>query len=184
MKRSTRCLTALAMVAAVAVAAPPAASAHGGHGGYPGVAPAVDKKGLRAVKRATAKYRDPAAAVAAGYVATDACASDPKLGGMGYHYANPAYLADGVIDPLRPEVLVYVPSGHGRKLGAVEYFQRDADQDVKTANDRPSVLGLPFDGPMPGHEPGMPVHYDKHLWLWKHNPAGKFTPFNPAVRCP
>jgi hypothetical protein len=177
MKRITTCLTALALAAAAVVAIPAAASAHGGGG-------TVDKKGLRAVKRATAKYRDPAAAVAAGYVPTDLCASDPKLGGMGYHYVNPAHMGDGVIDPLRPEILVYVPTRHGRKLGAVEYLKPDADQDLKTDGDRPSVLGLPFEGPMPGHEPGMPIHYDKHLWLWKHNPAGRFEPFNPAVRCP
>jgi hypothetical protein len=171
-----RTMAALAVVATAVLAAGWPASAHGGE--------QVDKKGLRAVKLATAKYRNPAVAVADGFIPTDVCASDPKLGGMGYHYVNPANMMDGVIDPVRPEVLVYVPTRHGRNLGAVEYLQPDADQDVTTDGDRPSVLGLPFDGPMPGHEPGMPVHYDKHLWLWKHNPAGMFTPFNPRIRCP
>jgi len=27
-------------------------------------------------------------------------------------------------------------------------------------------------------------HYDLHVWLWKNNPAGTFSPTNPAVSCP
>jgi hypothetical protein len=27
-------------------------------------------------------------------------------------------------------------------------------------------------------------HYDLHVWLWKHNPAGLFAPTNPNVKCP
>jgi hypothetical protein len=27
-------------------------------------------------------------------------------------------------------------------------------------------------------------HYDLHVWLWKENPAGLFSPTNPAVKCP
>jgi hypothetical protein len=27
-------------------------------------------------------------------------------------------------------------------------------------------------------------HYDLHVWLWKDNPEGMFTPTNPAVTCP
>ena len=40
-----------------------------------------------------------------------------------------------------------------------------------------------FDGPMPGHEPGMPVHYDLHAYIWRHNPHGTFTAWNPNVHC-
>ena len=38
---------------------------------------------------------------------------------------------------------------------------------------------MPFDGPMLGHEPGMPIHYDLHAWLWKQNPSGMFARWNP-----
>jgi hypothetical protein len=34
------------------------------------------------------------------------------------------------------------------------------------------------------HEPGMPVHYDLHAWIWKRNPAGTFAMWNPRVECP
>jgi hypothetical protein len=179
----TRMALTLAVVAAAGaslVVNAPAAHAHGGHqhGGK------VDRKALAEVRRATAKYHNVNKAIADGFIPTEHCVSEPGSGGMGYHYVNPAHLLDGVINPRRPEILVYVPSPSGPRLAAVEYMQVDADQDVTTDGDRPSVLGQPFDGPMPGHEPGMPVHYDKHVWLWKHNPAGMFAPWNPAVTCP
>jgi hypothetical protein len=30
----------------------------------------------------------------------------------------------------------------------------------------------------------MPIHYDLHVWLYKHNPAGMFAAWNPRVSCP
>jgi len=35
-----------------------------------------------------------------------------------------------------------------------------------------------------GHEPGMPFHYDLHVWLYRHNPAGLSAMWNPRVDCP
>ena len=26
-------------------------------------------------------------------------------------------------------------------------------------------------------------HYDRHVWIYRENPNGVFTPFNPAVSC-
>ena len=37
---------------------------------------------------------------------------------------------------------------------------------------------------MLGHNPKMPIHYDLHVWLYRHNPAGKFAMWNPTVSCP
>jgi hypothetical protein len=34
-----------------------------------------------------------------------------------------------------------------------------------------------------GH-PEMPIHYDLHVWLYRHNPAGMFAMWNPSVHCP
>jgi hypothetical protein len=50
-------------------------------------------------------------------------------------------------------------------------------------NAAPVLFGRVFDGPMPGHAPGMPWHYDLHVWVWKHNPGGIFAQFNPTVSC-
>ena len=85
-------------------------------------------------------------------------------------------------DPMQPAILLYEPVGGTLRLVGAEWFVPLAT-GVK---DRPTVLGRPLDGPMMGHEPLMPGglhHYDLHVWLWKENPAGLFSPTNPAVRC-
>lgn len=138
---------------------------------------------LAQARRVAATHRTERAAVAAGYIPTDECTELPGVGGMGYHYVHPEYLTDGILDPAKPEVLVFVDGRQGRQLGAVEYFQADADQDLATDDDRPSLFGTAFDGPMPGHEPGMPVHYDLHVWLGVRNPDGMFAAWNPDVSC-
>jgi hypothetical protein len=146
--------------------------------------PSVSEQ-LRQVRRATREFRDVYAALAAGYRPASPCESDPKYGGMGIHFVNDDLVADGVLDPLRPEILVYQPTRDGSlRLGAVEYFQVDADQDLATSEDRPTMFMLPFDGPMLGHNAEMPIHYDLHVWLYRHNPAGRFAMWNPRVNCP
>jgi hypothetical protein len=132
---------------------------------------------LAAVRRATAKYHDVSVAIADGYMPAEACAALPGQGGMGYHYVNPQLASDLQSDLLQPEVLLYAPSDTGLKLVGVEYFQAAAGQP------HPALLGQRFDGPMAGHEPGMPTHYDLHVWLWERNPSGMFAPWNPAVSC-
>jgi hypothetical protein len=142
------------------------------------------KNDLRKARQATKVFRDIEAAERAGYEQAGPCAEDPKYGGMGFHYENAALIADGKLDIERPEVLVYQPARNGKlRLGAVEYFQVDADQDLATDPDRPSLFGMPFDGPMLGHSPQMPIHYDLHVWLYRHNPAGMFAMWNPNVKC-
>jgi hypothetical protein len=120
-----------------------------------------------------------------GYtLAGEPCVAEPGLGAMGFHAINPALMADDAIDPLRPEILLYAPKENGEfELIGIEYWKADADGDLATADDLPSVLGQRLDGPMPGHNPMMPVHYDLHVWLWAANPSGLFAPFNPAISC-
>jgi hypothetical protein len=168
-----------------ALLAPAVAHAHPGpHGDGPEAGERLTPQ-LREARRATRAFRDVRAARAAGYEAEGPCASDPKYGGMGIHYAYPELVADGKLDISKPEILVYQPTRGGKlRLGAIEYFQADADQDLATDDDRPFLFGLPFDGPMLGHNPQMPIHYDLHVWLYRHNPAGMFAMWNPVVRCP
>ncbi len=132
---------------------------------------------LAAVRHATAKYHDVEKALADGYVAAPHCVSVPELGGMGYHYIKPSLATDLVLDPLQPELLLYAPSGNGLRLVGVEYFVANVGQE------RPEVMGIPLHGPMPGHEEGMPEHYDLHAWIWQPNPNGMFADFNPNVTC-
>ena len=141
---------------------------------------------LARVRRATAKYHDVNVAIADGYAPTDACDEIPD-GGMGYHYVNPALAMDSEINLLTPEVLMYASSGNGLRLVGVEYFRGVGAPDAPVPNPAPPapvLFGLPFDGPMPGHIPGMPPHYDLHVWIWQPNPSGMFAMWNPNVTCP
>jgi hypothetical protein len=136
------------------------------------------------IRAATKHFRDVDRALAAGYAPVGECTADPEQGGMGVHYANMGLVMDGIIDPTIPEILVYEPQEHGKpELVAIEYMQVDDDQVLETAHDRPTMFGEPFDGPMLGHGPGQPIHYDLHAWVWKHNPAGDVAQYNPRVTC-
>lgn len=138
---------------------------------------------LQAVRAAVARYHSVDQAIAAGYFAASPCEESPA-GAMGIHFINPALFGPGN-DPLNPEILLYLPNSDGElKLVGVEYFQVDADQDLTTDGDRPSILGQAFDGPMLGHNPQMPIHYDLHVWVAEENPAGVFAQWNPAINCP
>ncbi|RKS77752.1 hypothetical protein CLV35_1450 [Motilibacter peucedani] len=178
-------LSAVAITAAALLSVAGPASAHGGEG-TDGPAPGehLTNAQRHAIVEATRQFKDLHAAEAAGYVPASECTELPGVGGMGVHYLNPAYASDAVVDPLKPEVLVYYPTKHGRlRLGAVEYFVADADQDLATDDDRPSLLGHEFNGPMPGHSADMPIHYDLHIWLYEKNPLGQLQPWNPDVSC-
>lgn len=145
--------------------------------------PSTSKRALAEARAATAKYHDVDVAYADGYEAVSSCVEAPGLGVMGVHLLNHDRVVDGILDPGAPEALLYLPTDDGLRLIGVEYFQPDADQDLATDDDRPSLFGVPFDGPMEGHGPGEPVHFDLHVWVWKHNPAGMTAPFNPSLSC-
>ena len=103
---------------------------------------------------------------------------------MGYHFVNPARLTDGVIVADKPDILLYTKDQNGQlRLAGAQWFAVDPDQDLTTDNGRPTLLGQAFNGPMPGHEPGMPIHFDLHAWIWQDNPTGTFAPWNPALTC-
>jgi hypothetical protein len=142
---------------------------------------------LAKVRRATAKYHNVNTAIADGYVPTTACDAVPGVGGMGYHYVNPALAMDPAVDVLTPEILMYAASGKDLRLVGVEYFQGIGAPDALVPDPAPPaavLFGLPFDGPMLGHIPGMPPHYDLHVWIWQPNPDGMFAMWNPNVTCP
>ncbi|RNM11106.1 hypothetical protein [Nocardioides pocheonensis] len=137
---------------------------------------------LAQLRHDLAPYADVHRALADGFVPVSDCTSSPA-GAMGVHFLNPAR-AMAPVDPTKPAILLYLPTGDGgyQLLGA-EWFQADADQDLSTDGDRPTLWGRPFNGPMLGHEPGMPIHYDLHVWLFQANPDGVFAPWNPSVHC-
>ncbi len=143
-------------------------------------------KDLAAARQSTDKYHDVSVALADGYVPVSLCIEVPGLGVMGIHYANFGLMAPPV-DLSTPEVLLYVPTDSGLRLVGVEYYQPYLGP---LDEDRPSLFGQPFDGPMnTDHEPVGPPdyigadHYDLHVWLWQGNPDGIFADFNPNVSC-
>lgn len=146
---------------------------------------------LAAARALLQKYEDPYVAVHDGYFSTLGCVviEKPgapghvpyKPGGMGVHFFNPATIGP-TVDPAKPQVLIYEPDGDKLRLVAAEWFVPLAT-GVK---ERPVLWGQPFDGPMMGHPPLLPMeltHYDLHVWLYKPNPHGVFAPTNPAVTC-
>lgn len=154
---------------------------------------------LQAVRAAVARYHSYGRALADGYSAAgEPCVAEPGLGTMGIHAVNFDLLASGVIDPLRPEILLYVPRANGSlRLVGVEYWMialantadgpspwfDDDPPPLGFFNPAPVLFGRAFDGPMPGHNPSMPWHYDLHAWVFEQNPAGTLFPFNPALSC-
>ena len=181
-------VTTLAVAGALGITAAATtvpAQAHGEDPGQPVASRSITPQQLQLIHQATKKFKTTGAAEAAGFVGTDVCTELPGVGGMGYHYVNYANVLDGVVDPAKPDVLVFVPTANGgRALGAAEYMGVDPDQDVTTDDGRPYLFdSIPFNGPMLGHEPGMPVHYDLHVWLYKHNSDGILASWNPAVTC-
>ncbi len=171
MNRTSR-RTQLAAVVTAGLAASIAAAS--------GIAPAqatpVDE--LTAAKAVSARFHSTAQAHRAGYRPTPECVASPA-GTMGVHWENAALMADPEVDPLHPEILLYAPGPGGRaELVGVEYWRAASDSPVA-----PTLFGHRFDGPMPGHHPAMPVHYDLHVWVWADNPSGMFTPFNPTISC-
>lgn len=144
---------------------------------------------LAQVRRATARFHDLDAALAAGYELgwvngsgtriITGCVASPTAGAMGYHYFNPQLMADLTTELLQPEVLVYAPGPEGQlRLVAVEWIVRGANSNPPGVSEAPSLLGMPMHILVP------PVgFYLTHAWVWEPNPAGMFSDFNPNVSC-
>ena len=171
--------TTLGITLALAAAGPAAA--------HPATNPPASASAsqLQAAKAATAKYRSVKRAKKDGYVRRSGCVSSPE-GVMGFHYVNQRLAGDPKIHAKRPEILLYARTDDGKlRLVGVEYWRAAADQEPPIDNsDAPRLFGRAFDGPMEGHSPGTPHHYDLHVWLWSANPDGMFARFNPSLRCP
>lgn len=137
---------------------------------------------LLEVRNATERFTNVSAAEEAGYVSTEVCEAHDGAA-MGIHYVNPGLMNDTELNATQPEILLYEPTEDGLELVAVEYFVAAVPWHEEHDRETPRIFGEEFDGPMAGHTPDMPVHYDQHVWLWKPNPRGLFAGFNPFVSC-
>ncbi|EAZ80204.2 lipoprotein [Algoriphagus machipongonensis] len=137
-------------------------------------------KMLANLRAATAKYHDIEVAMEDGYAQGSECVSSPA-GGMGYHYVNFAAM-DGEYDPTMPEALLYEMSKNGQmKLVGVEFVIVKEAWDA--GNEMVPYFGMQEFDTAFDPEPLPFDNYQLHIWIWKNNPSGIFTMFNPNVSC-
>jgi hypothetical protein len=165
---------------------------------------------LGEVRLATERFRDVNVALAEGYIRDpfNMCDTAEMMGrpawygAMGIHYFRPDLLGitappsprvDGVgthIDFLKPSILIYEPRADGSmELVAVENLVFAAAWKAAGYAEPPSFHGVPYDSMI--DDPNTPIdeahmfepHFDRHVWIYRENPNGVFTPFNPAVSC-
>jgi len=138
---------------------------------------------VRIVRDATRKYQDVSVAEADGYTLMFGCVSGPDWGAMGLHYVNLPLVLDGVLDPTRPEIVIYepLPSGRLRLVGADYLVFKDGWHETNV--DTPRLMGQLmhlFETP---NRYGLPAFYTLHVWAWKDNPNGSFVNWHPKVSC-
>jgi hypothetical protein len=173
-------------------------------------APAPDEPTLEEVRALTERFRNVEVALAEGYIRdpSDACITAEMEGrpatdgAMGVHYFRPDMLelagppdplVDGTgthIDFRNPSVVIYEPQPDGSlELVAVENLVFAAAWRAAGNTEPPTFHGVPFD--YMENDPatdvdeahGFAPHYDRHVWLYRENPNGVFTPMNPNVTC-
>jgi len=136
------------------------------------------------VRQGTAGFRDFDSIKDKGYGKLLDCFTNDQIGGMGQHYVNGDYAGDDVVDPMKPEALVYEPTTDGKmNLVAFEYLVFASVWDPNNTGRKPPVL---FDRPfhLMTNIPNTPPVWALHIWLWTSNPNGVFADFNPLVFCP
>ncbi|HLJ16464.1 MAG TPA: hypothetical protein VKV15_18335 [Bryobacteraceae bacterium] len=149
------------------------------HAAHPQAVPA---KLVQLVRNATQQFVNVNAATAAGYLPFLGCVTGQDHGAMGVHYVNGSLVADGEIDALKPEALIYEPSGAGMTLVGVE-FVVIADTWLAHHSSPPVLEGQTFQFIASPNRYGLPAHFELHVWAWRDNPQGAFVDWNNDVSC-
>lgn len=164
---------------------------------------------LSELRAATERFQNVEVALAEGYVPdpTGACVTaemegqPAEMGAMGIHYFRPDLLGITAVEPrvdgtgthtdfTQPGVVIYEPQADGSmELVAIEslVFQEAWFAAGNTAP--PSYQGYEYvsmindESTLPDEAHGFQPHFELHLWLYRDNPNGTFTPFNPDVTC-
>lgn len=181
----TRAIVGVALSLALSVAGSGVATAkdRGGVGTHRWT-PNGDQLDLKAVRYVSSRFASVNQAIAEGYVLFYKCTEQPGVGTMGQHFVNLDYVGDPSINPLRPEVLVYEPTRNGGySLAAIEYVTMAADWHAAFGAGTPTVLGQDMLFRAAGNRYGLPDFYERHAWLFKHNPSGMFEDWNPRMSC-
>jgi hypothetical protein len=139
---------------------------------------------IKAVRQATEEFRDVRKAIDAGYVSTGSCVTGPERGAMGVHFANGALIGDNVLDPSKPELLIYEPkNGRLRLLGVEFLVLADAWNASHPDGAPPVLMGQHFQFVGTPNRYRLPAFYELHVWAWRDNPFGAFVDWNPLVSC-
>jgi hypothetical protein len=130
---------------------------------------------LATLRNATASYHNIDNAIADGYVLVSDCEVRTGHDPAGILYANVDNLMDGIIDPEKPEGLLYAPREDGppRLMGvdlAIPYA-------LRLEAEPPEFLGVTL---YPEDEFGV---WGLHVWIWGHNPEGMFEEGHPDIHC-
>ena len=165
---------------------------------------------LDEVRKATERFQDVNVALAEGYIrdpgnicdTADMMGRPASLGAMGIHFFRPDLLGitappnprvDGTgthTDFRKPAILIYEPQADGSmKLVAVENLVFQKSWHAAGNAKPPSFHGVEYDNMR--DDPATKIdeahmfepHYDRHVWLYRPNPAGVFAQFNPTVSC-
>jgi hypothetical protein len=173
-------------------------------------APGPGEPALAEVRQLTERFQDVKAALAEGYIRDpfDMCDTatmmgrPASMGAMGVHYFRPDLL--GITEPPSPRVkgagthtdfrtpaiLIYEPQADDSlRLVAVENLVFVDAWRAAGHTAPPTFHGVAFDLML--DDPKTEVdeahmfapHFDRHVWIYRENPNGVFTPFNPAVSC-
>jgi hypothetical protein len=138
---------------------------------------------VKVVREATERFQDVRVAEAEGYALKFGCVSGGDYGAMGLHYVNFPLVLDGVLDPTRPEIVIYEPLPNGRlRLVGADYLVLASDWDAKNPAP-PELMGQLlhlFESP---NRFGLPTFYTLHVWAWKENPTGTFANWHAKVSC-
>ncbi len=165
---------------------------------------------LAEVRAATERFQDVKVALAEGYIRdpADMCETADMMGrpatdgAMGVHYFRPDLL--GVTAPPSPRVngtgthtdfrapsiLIYEPQADGSmQLVAVENLVFKASWAAAGHASPPTFHGVAYDNMQDDPATALDEahnfepHFDRHVWVYRENPAGVFQSFNPAVNC-
>jgi hypothetical protein len=160
------------------------------------------------LKAASERFTDVEVALAEGYIRDphDLCITaemegqPAEMGAMGIHFFRPDMLGITATEPLvdgtgthtdflNPSVVIYEPQADGSlELVAVEnlvfaeaWHAKNDEPPSSFAHQWVHMIDDPATEVDEAH--GFQPHYELHAWVFRANPNGLFTPFNPNVTC-
>ncbi len=139
---------------------------------------------LKIVRDSTARFKDVRVAEYEGYRLEFGCVSGPDSGAMGLHYVNDTLVGNGVVDPTRPQIVLYEAQPDGSlKLTGADYLVIAETWDPKHGGAPPQLMGQIFHYFESPNRFGLKAFYTLHVWAWKDNPNGAFVNWHPDVSC-